>query len=346
MEVEYTNRPLFHSFLLSLVPPPFSSLFHFLNLQTKPRDTRAPSLSAETLSQRGSWFSSRSFQSWSRDNWRSDNRPLRTSVGIHLTVPVEQKSCSGRVSWGSGDPTVRRITLNIWVCLNVCVNTPSGLMCSVEFWLHLGSIERHRQHCLRSNRHTHAHTRTQKHTPTFLYLCIFSSFLSVRLSLFFVSRSFSHAVASGWHTTTDGLNWNTHTYTLKHTYTRAHTHTHAHTESSRPISCLPAAASVKLRAESLFQSVGPSTSFGAVWKNLALIFNKVRKTIFFRAQWLHKVSWQSKKGSNNKRNWTSFPLLNIDSPLQAHKTLLQIPVEIPKCPNMSHMSVSIWWKHK
>ncbi len=137
--------------------------------------------------------------------------------------------------------------------------------------------------------HTHAYTHTHKHTPTFLYLCIFSSFLSVFLSFLFVSRSFSHAVASGWRTTTDGLNWNTHTCT--HTHTLKHTHTQELQASQLSACCCLSEA----ESWSLFQSVGPFSSFGAVWKNLALIFNTVRKTIFFRPQWLHKVSSQNKR---------------------------------------------------
>lgn len=121
------------------------------------------------------------------------NEPLRASVAIQMTVAVEQKSCSSGASRGSGDPTVRRITLNIWVCLNVCVNTPSGLMCSVEFWLHLGSTETHRQRCLRSNTYTHTYTHKYMniHTYTLVHTHTCTHTIPLLVYLFFTSFSFS-----------------------------------------------------------------------------------------------------------------------------------------------------------
>ena len=203
-----TTDPSAHTFFIA-------SLLLSSDLWVKPRDTRASSLSCsisvpawELLSLPSSSSSSSFFTNPEVEiSKEAVNEPLRASVAIQMTVAVEQKSCSSSsgASRGSGDPTVRRITQNIWVCLNVCVNTPSGLMCSVEFWLHLGSTETHRQHRLRSNTHTHTHgqththTRTHTHTIPLLVYLFFTSFS-------FVSHSFSHAIASGWHTTTDGLN--------------------------------------------------------------------------------------------------------------------------------------------
>lgn len=208
------------------------------------------------------------------------------------------------------------------MCLNVCVNTPSGLMCSVEFWLHLGSTETHRQHRLRSNTHTETCRNTHLRSPTCVSFHLFLSRLSFSplcLSLFLSCRCLGLTHTNRW-------------TKLKHTHSCTHAHTHWERGRELQASQLSACCCLsEAESSSLFQSVGTSASFRAVWKNLTLIFNKVRKTIFLR---LYKVSSQNKRGSSNAGKWTSFPLLNVEPPLQAARTLFQILVGIQKGPKI------------
>lgn len=161
---------------------------------------------------------------------------------------MEQKSCSSRASRGSGDLSVRRFTLNIWVCLNVCENTPSGLMCSVEFWLHLGSTETHRQPRLRSNTH--------KHAGTHLYSLNIISF-----HIFFYPHCLLLVLSCRCLRVTHNSRWTK----LK----RARTHTHGAAGQSAVCLLLP---------QWSWAPSSPMASFWALWTTLALIFAEAEES--------------------------------------------------------------------
>lgn len=111
---------------------------------------------------------------------------------------------------------------------------------------------------------------TQKHTPTFLllvYLFIFSFHLS-----FFPSLSLALSLMLLPQGDTQQQMDQTQTHTFARTY--AHTHAHRELQASQLSACCCLS---EAEHWSLFQSDGSSASFAAVWKNLALIFKKMRK---------------------------------------------------------------------
>lgn len=106
------------------------------------------------------------------------------------------------------------------------------------------------------------HWNTHLHS---FYLCIFSYFLSIFLFCLCLLLFLSCCCLRVTH--------NNRWTKLKHT----HLQTHIELQASQLSACC---CHSEAQRWSLFQSDSTSASFAAVWKNLALIYNKIRKTVF------------------------------------------------------------------